>query len=166
MTLTEFLLARIGEDEAVATRIVVRRPLACPVCSQTVEEFITPAVINGYRPDRPDRCEPCGHELTEDQSADCLTSVIPTRVLAECEAKRRIVERASRSVVTVTSKRPSPFGNLSFSDGRYFDAAGRDVTDEVGAWHAVDGEPEDLHTLRALAAVYADHEGYDERWAL
>ncbi len=73
MTLTEFLLARIGEDEAVATRIVVRRPLACPVCSQTVEEFITPAVINGYRPDRPDRCEPCGHELTEDQSADCLT---------------------------------------------------------------------------------------------
>lgn len=88
----------------------------------------------------------------------------PLRLLADCEAKRRLVERASRSVVTVTSDRPSPFGHLSFFQERYYAEDGRDVTDEFAAWHAVDGEPEDPTTLRILAAVFADRPGYREEW--
>lgn len=47
MTLTEFLLARIAEDEAAGTRLVLREMLSCPVCGESVVDYVTPATING-----------------------------------------------------------------------------------------------------------------------
>jgi hypothetical protein len=66
MTLTEFLLARIEEDEATAR--------AASVLAQGVDRIST-------------------HSLPE--FAEHMTTWQPNRVAAECEAKRRIVERCS-----------------------------------------------------------------------
>jgi hypothetical protein len=55
----------------------------------------------------------------------------PARVLAECEAKRLIAAEALERLAVLT-------------DGR--------------------GQPEQSYTLRALAAVYADHLDYRQEW--
>jgi len=115
VTITEFLLARIAEDEAEARKAY---------------EAIPPA-FGAYG-------------LLILAATDYLT-VDPDRVLAECEAKRRIVERAA-------------------DDGALYDH----VFDEVkpldaedftsGAVWALD------FALRDLASVYADHPDYREEW--
>ena len=64
MTLTEFLLARIAEDEAVAWDAGERRGLPYESPLYVVDD--------NYRHDQ--------------------VGIYPERVLAECEAKRRIVE--------------------------------------------------------------------------
>lgn len=92
LTLTDFLRARLDEDETAAQRRVLRDPLECPVCGEIVETYVTPATVRGWKPDSPDRVEPCGHELTSAQAESCHRTVIQSRVLAEVEAKRRIVE--------------------------------------------------------------------------
>jgi hypothetical protein len=71
MTLTEFLLARIAEDEATARE------------AQTLASIYT---------------DPQWHWLVahNDGSRWQQTSHDPARVLAECEAKRRIVELVGR----------------------------------------------------------------------
>jgi hypothetical protein len=61
--LTEFLLARIAEDEAAADRLFFRRELAPPIFAGDPPRY-------GYY-------------------------TVRDRVLAECEAKRRIVEVAA-----------------------------------------------------------------------
>jgi len=119
LTLTEFLLARIAEDEAVAT-------------SKPVEWlYIDPG--NGIAMD--------------DLGPGCAITVGPARILAECEAKRRIVRDALEA---------------------------ESAWDEYGG--DGDGWP-DVETLRRisdtlesqlkhLAAVYADHPDYDESWRI
>lgn len=102
-TLTEFLLARIAEDEAVAREAIDCGP-----------EWVHEAMRYGAN---------------------------PARVLAECEAKRRIVEyRYSWNLEAERMSEP-PFGPI-------FEA-------KVSAADAV---------LRALALPYADHPDYDEVW--
>jgi hypothetical protein len=96
MTLTEFLLARITEDEAYAR-----------YCDEGTVEGIT-YPIGGL-----------------------------TQILAECEAKRRIVEDFE-DYASEYRKAPSDF------------AAGRR--------HAA------LLAATRIAAIYADHEDYDEEW--
>lgn len=96
LTLADFLLARIAEDEAWVTR---------------------------------SDCE-CGDQWP--QLPSC-----PDRVLADCEAKRRIVERLSR----VIGNEP-PTSTLD-EDGW-----------ELLAWE----------TLFALASVYASHPDHREEW--
>ena len=98
VTLTDFILARIAEDEAWA-RIEGAAYLRAHDPSALVDEPKTPALF--------------------------------PRVLAECEAKRRIVEEA-----------------LSAPPTSQFDGVR-----ESGAW-----------TLRALAAIYADHPDYRGEW--
>ena len=113
LTITDFLLARIAEDEELL--------------------------------EREDRVYGGGGEV--------WTREAHARVLAECEAKRRIVELHSNG------------GADTFSRG-----FGEDITHtrrpaclECGAW----GEfpvAWPCPTLRALAAVYADHEDFREEW--
>lgn len=115
---TEFLLARIDEDEGVAR--------ACPT---------------GY-----------GDFTIEGASAESLGEYLvrndPARVLAECEAKRRIVDRAfivqafSTEVVYVDEKNP-PRAARRTKRALY---------------------PNALAILKALATVYAEHPDYDEEW--
>ena len=83
MTLTEFLLARIAEDEAVAAAAVSRRDGVDKweaVGSGTV-------VGPGY-----DKVKHVMLPSSEDGAARHIARHDPARVLAECEAKRRIVE--------------------------------------------------------------------------
>ena len=108
VTLTEFLLARIAEDEAAAPR---RHDAMC--------EW-------SMRGD-------CG--ATEDD-CDCGVTIRRARAQAECEAKRRIVEACEYAA--------SP----EFESD--YDLAPRyDLADD---------------TLRALAAIYADRDGFREEW--
>ena len=81
-TLTEFLLARIAEDEA-PSRVRVR------------PEFVNRVVYlsTGYAEGSQRMLD--GKVMTEEEWAAITEPVPPTaRVLAECDAKRRIVEMA------------------------------------------------------------------------
>lgn len=111
MTITEFLIARIAEDEAAANE-------------QDGAEYHT----DGAWPDG-----------------------MAARVLAECAAKRAIIEA-------------HPDGNAAYKD-----AAGAYLPMFRGycatcSDHEV--EPWPCPTLRAIAAVYADHPDYRQEWAL
>lgn len=129
MTITEFLLARIAEDEADAQDALER--------GFGGWEWLADAGIN--------------HEAR--------THIVrwhPARVLAECEAKRQIVE-------------------LHASTGDKWEAACVVCAVEV-ADYASDGQggesydPRLSHaawpcaTLRHLAAVYSDHSDYRDEW--
>lgn len=115
-TLTDFLLARIAEDEEIA------RSAALP-----------PWKHEGYAV--------ANHTLiveTDDvEDAEHIARWDPTRVLAECEAKRRIVE-------------------LHRSD------IGADPCDA----HDASLASVDCDTLLALAQVYADHPDFDPAWTV
>ena len=112
MTLAEFLLARIAEDEAVAKSV------------HEVEPKSAAAVFTSL-------AAPTG-----------TVEMSPARVLAECEAKRRIVELHSNAGAD---------WNLAYcatcEDRFRHDAA---------AWPCP--------TLRALALPFADHPDFQEDW--
>ena len=108
--LAEFLLARIAEDERVAKVADI-------------------GVGHGVRPDElwtitnPPRGEVCA---------------TPARVIAECEAKRRIVERLDAYLTENAETEPE------------------------GLWELLDDHA--WATLYNLAAPYADHPDYREEW--
>ena len=113
--LADFLLARIAEDEAVAKRAV-----------EDGAEYL--AYDNGST----------GHDwLSESGEYD------PARVLAECEAKRRIVGLHTGQHECVGEKYGDPQACIYVSPGFMH---------------------EDDPTLRLLALPYAGHPEYDERW--
>jgi hypothetical protein len=110
MTLTEFLLARIAEDEKIGHSREWHEEM-CDWCS--------PDPDDGGR-------FPC----------DCK---VPARVLAECAAKRRIVE-ANRH-----------WGGVADANWEQRDAGVADGLEDA---------------MRLLAAVYDSHSDYDEAWRL
>jgi len=88
-SLTDFLLARIAEDEEAA-RQVPRAPWDASAIGEALgydKEWVV---------DSPDRLIAGNIGIFEDPAAEPLAQWIarhdPARVLAECEAKRRIVE--------------------------------------------------------------------------
>lgn len=126
--LVEFLLARIAEDEAVASAAV----------------SISPWQSNG------------GHyvenhaviaEVEEPEDGAHIARHDPARVLAECEAKRRIVEACA----AVSTSCPG------WQDGDFT------VVRRLVAPHPED-EPHTLHILALLALPHADHPDYREEW--
>ena len=143
MTITEFLLARIAEDEAV-----LERRGAFPHSTHGTDE------VGAYNP----RCP------------DCLGLPGKARVLAECKAKRTIIELHKGEQWTIPQgHRDLAYWHSSISDSvevRRGDSYVRTITNseylkEVGAVK----QPPSLELL-ALAAVYADHADYDPAWAL
>lgn len=108
--LAEFLLARIAEDEAAAR-----------------ESASVLLIINT------ERCNRIGSD--EHRTYLHFDRHGPTRVLAECEAKRRIV-----AVHYILDGDPEPF-----------------------CWNC-DEDVWPCKTMAALAQVYADHPDYDEAW--
>jgi hypothetical protein len=90
----------------------------------------------------------------------------PDRVLAECEAKRRIVEWASRPVARFTFDQPPEFSEVTFSRERvYLDALRNiDVADEHQAMLEQHAQPVHPEVLAWLALPYVDHPDYDEEW--
>lgn len=131
MTITEFLLARIAEDEAEAVRV---HDIEC-------------SIHRGFADDRGD--------------CDCHD---PARVLAECEAKRRIVEMHQSWPVLV--EQPPVFEPIDADPSSLAMRASQQLAwltdqeyrDRFGT------EPPTAPMIAALAAVYADHPDYHEAW--
>lgn len=88
MTITEFLLARIDEDEAIARKVIDE---SSDPLDWTSEPDWPPAVGLAGPVDGPS-----GYESIV---------IDPARVLAECEAKRRIVEAADNVVEPDSGRR-------------------------------------------------------------
>lgn len=148
MNLVEFLLQRIQEDEEAARRAPgprwVRKYRQKPEPPFTIERYAIASPV-----------EFAGQELgaqvlafTEDDTAESKALVYhavrwdPARVLAECEAKRRIVELADeteRSAVSLD------------------ELHGEDDWTLVGVLR---------ETLRLLALPYADHPHFNPAWIL
>lgn len=128
MTLSDFLLARIAEDEAAARRVA---------------EQMREAVSGGNWKDLPetDAAANLGPRVEEDYHGFPVVVVSPARVLAECEAKRRIVELHT--------------GWHLCPDGREADATVGSDTDE--SWRL-------CPTLRLLALPYSAHPDFKEEW--
>lgn len=129
MTLTEFLLARIAEDEAVASAALAAYDSPGGISAQ----WWTKAELAGRELD----AEDIGHIVRHD----------PARVLAECEAKRRIVELHEPFVPY-----SGPSKCVACADNLDADHDGAPMV----AWPCP--------TVRALASVYAEHPDYDEAW--
>jgi hypothetical protein len=133
-SITEFLLERIAEDENLARAVIADMPRWD---SETWESAVL--------------------EVGEDLPGPILTArYSPVRVLAECAAKRAILELHPLN----------PYYGL----------------DQWGRWLPREGEPKmwfcdcqdddgiiqgagPCVTLRAMTAVYADHPDFDEEWA-
>ena len=144
--MTEFLLARIAEDEAVAAAAVSRRDGVDKweaVGSGTV-------VGPGY-----DKVKHVMLPSSEDGAARHIARHDPARVLAECEAKRRIIERG-----------PSECGGYQSEHGlgTHYPAEGWSYCDGCSAAESADLDWQWI--MRHLATVYADHEDYRAEWAL
>ena len=129
--LTAFLLDRITEDEEVAR---------------------TARVNAGHwhqDPECPDVVLAAGDDFVGDVAGPHIVAHIarhdPHRVLAECAAKRRIVELHWES------------------NARGWRAGGAPMPSRCAECRAV---PFPCPTLRALASVYADHPDYDPGWAV
>lgn len=129
MTLTDFLLARIADDEAVA------KAVADEIRAELARDIYLP----GQGPDPDDR----GMYRASDGNDSPAVVIGPVRVLAECEAKRRIVEDC-RDLLGGMDDRARMFAHDSGDEGPGL---------------AYD-------TLRALALPYADHPDYDPSWEM
>lgn len=123
ITLTDFLLARIAEDKAVARA----------------------ALDLNRRFDGDGGWTPAGLEDPWPEEVAHITRHDPARVLAECKAKRRIVEQAEEA----SADRAQVIGEFCVGKA------------ESDAAHATD--PGDL-ILKAVASVYADHPDFDPAW--
>lgn len=109
MTLAEFLLARIGEDEADWVRL-----------------------RDGVR-------ERIGNRVIFPESPGESVTITPAKMLAECEAKRRIVKRHTKC------------------------GTGSGYCDDGGhGW--VDAAEPGCADLADLALPYADHPGFRDEW--
>jgi hypothetical protein len=130
MTITEFLLARIAEDEAEA------------------QECLLPKNLVPYSDDRIPAVKPeewgslVDNYLGGPMGKHCARHD-PSRVLAECKAKRAIIEQAQ---------------NATEAEKEYDDYEWQGTVSRSEPWT---GDA----ILYALAAVFADHEDYDPEWA-
>lgn len=135
MTITEFLLARIAEEEQIANRLL--RDLT----SQIEDEGVTADDLGAVTPTRMlaadigsrYRGQSRWSNVARGQYITALSDA--ARVLAECRAKRRIVEDKRR----IDASAGDTEWHYGYSDGNY-------------------------DAIRALAFVYADHPDYDPAW--
>ena len=141
LTLTDFLLARIAEDEAVVRE------------ARSSEH---PADRDGTA------------LMAIDGTGSAAVMISSGRVLAECEAKRRIVERESRWVrqrfdapehMTVMPDNDGP-PHIQLASGATLH--GEDMASFRAEWY----EPAPpTATLRDLASIYADHADFRPEWS-
>lgn len=120
MTITEFLLARIREDEAVAARAGEVRPELWP---DDREPWADPYMVE--------------------------VRMSPIRVLAECAAKRRIIESFNfsdepKSAVDYVMDAQTRMPNLRPNDS---------ITTLI-------------YVAKCMASVYADHPDFNPEWIL
>lgn len=136
-TLTDFLLQRIAEDEAVARRAIDPSYGTDNAGHWVFVEF----PYEGEWPRNPSEAR--GESLAGSDWCIHANRHDPARVLAECEAKRRIVELHTGVHECVGEKYGDPQACVYVSPGFMH---------------------EDDPTLRLLTLPYAGHPEYDERW--
>lgn len=160
MTITEFLEARIAEDEAAA-RAAKPAPWYVDDEEQTVRarEYAGEIMF--------DRSTECRAEWAETfkRDAEFIARHDPARVLAECAAKRAIIKQHEEWPVLVEKK---PEFREDATDPQ--NMAYR-VTQEM-AWltereyvKRFGVEAPTTNMILALATVYADHPDYRQEWA-
>lgn len=140
LTLTDFLLARIAEDEAVA-RAAESGPWASEIAGppQGFEDYGDVASIVA-RTASPQISIQVADEIVVDDAAH-IARHDPVRVLAECAAKREIVN--SRATFETVAASTNDLGPKMTSAGA---VAGLDVA------------------IRYLASAYSDHPDYQSEW--
>jgi len=147
MTITEFLEARIAEDEAVANDATGARWVVLPgVNASLVNIDATQVRDEKWKYGR------FGHIATTSHDAAYAEHIArhdPARVLAECAAKRAIIELHG------------PVRDDGWKSGEANDYLW------CGMCGSIDDSPEPYPcaTIKALAAVYKDHPDYREEWA-
>lgn len=146
MTLVEFLLARIDEDEAVA-RVEFSHNEDWPDDMADFGEWAADHDAREAMFNQQPHGSDCGWRMGE--MWDPCSCGYPARVLAECEAKRRIVARH----VPIDYEGPAP----DFQP-RQACRICRDEYQDEPLWQCLD--------LRDMAAIYADHPDYQQEWAL
>jgi hypothetical protein len=160
MTLTEFLVARIAEDEAVARAAsdgpwtyapggdsddgVVERAEPHPASvghgSFNESRFVAMTSYDTLS----------GTTHNSDSDGAHIARHDPARVLAECKAKQRIVELHA---IRIEREWVNPVDGPAYEVNEHYC--------EVCDW-----VPDACDTVKALAAIYADHPDYDEAWRL
>lgn len=165
MTITEFLLARIAEDEADAKAAAEAKSSDWMMMREAVVGarwfakdgwgmvFSADTVPSGAHEGDPLALwddEGSRRLCPDPMAARHMARHDPARVLAECEAKRRIVG------LHVVSRTMMPM--------RGFDQP--DYEEPEDSCHVCDWVPTDsaCDTIRLLAHPYADHPDYDEAW--
>lgn len=149
LTLTDFLLARIAEDEADAREAVIPAhdvPNAYKPHPALARWRYTGKGDVEYDYDDPTPY-PDTHNVTQGEyypgvREECAPHIArhdPARVLAECEAKRGIVERCELVI-------------QAFEDGVMWSNVNRRERSHARM------------TIRTLARVYADHPDYQAEW--
>jgi hypothetical protein len=152
MTLTEFLLARIAEDEDLARRVHETgwpRHIAVVPESDAAEASVSIGTYgpkDNFRVWQKDHATEFGWTIHESGGI----AWDPDRALRECEAKRRIVERHTQKAGANLPRHPI-----------CAECGGSDWRPEGGVLQPFPWVmPWPCHTLRALAEVYADHPDY------
>jgi len=136
LTLTDFLLARIAEDEAVASGAWPESWEASDNSVRTTETGLMSG-YEGLHMSVAHLAMTVGEFHAEARNATHIARHDPARVLAECEAKRRIVERCAAVV-----KHSEWMNDMEMSE----------------LWNFADS------TLEDLALPYAGHVDYREEW--
>jgi len=166
MTLTDFLLARIADDEAVARAAVASLLIGAPpetgewryqmdvITGMDGDELVSHVVRDGSHSD-----EGAWALAAEDPGADSKAHHVarhdPARVLAECAAKRRVVALAA-VMESMEYTIENEYGSLVQP------SAGVEFDEPVTAG---DGDTyPSARLLQHLALPYASHADYDEAW--
>ena len=149
MTITEFLLARIAEDEA----------LARAVAEDAGKSFArSPADYGGVDPTTATGCW-----SADGNAGDPVFAMGVARVLAECDAKRRIVELHQGWPVLVTS--PPGFSTDESLPGVTMRMSQQIQWQTQSEYRERFGdEPPTAPILAILALPYADHPDYRDEW--
>jgi len=149
MELTEFLLARIGEDEDRAKRAAFGWGATWSVVTDEFEDWST-VHADGKR------------DMVGCEDGDVTEHIArhdPARVLAECQAKRRIAGLHHREIW----HQPASTINDP-KTGRPF----VEESDHLGGCTICAGDSSyadwPCDTLKALTAIYADHPDCDPGW--
>lgn len=141
MTIAEFLLARLAEDEAVALACLDVNQRVTLMRGGTARRWARDGSAIKDVAESPDDILRVKH--TWAREAEHIARHDPARVLADCRAKRRIVELHEREHECTTY----------------------DHTGDINRYTYV-LDPEECSTLRLLASVYFSHPNYDSAWSV
>lgn len=168
-TITTFLHDRIAEDEATA-----RAASPAPWQYGDVESVAGGTIYDKSRAIASvDYEQPADHdgrivrhllELEADNNGRHITRWDPARVLAECEAKRKVLALHEAWPVLVSSppkfeQTADPIRDMTFRATQQLDwLTNQEYVARFG------DEPPTTAILRALALPYAEHPDFDEAW--